>query len=531
MRPRKDRIMATRGKTPAPTGEPLVQLIPIDKVIPPTENRDDLGDMEQLIASVKARGVSQAILVRPNEDGTYQIVFGERRWRAAKEAGHTTIKAEIRELDDLEAALEQIAENMDRQDLTSLEKAKALRRALEAAKRQGVRLGQREWAARLGKSQATVSKYLTLLVIYTEFSAFKQAYDAGQVTDTDAVHLGRLVRQVGKQTEVVERVLDRGLRFGIENEVNAELKSHERRQARAKVMADLEAHGVILAPDDWRSTSARRLAVLDVDPEAHRSEPCHAVWVDSAGEAEPICMNPDRHAERPADASSPTGTERGTADSSPGVDRADRSEAPARTTPTTSGTTPSAGSDGPATQEARRRQQEEEERRARQDAERREREEAERARTAELQDAATKRHETLQTWLTSSGRLPRPLSDGYLFWQVVNLLADQTANTPDVCDLLQVEIGDSSSLGALLDHAKKGPEQLRRVALALVITWAEDRLRSEEDWLDPFIHEHYRLLSDLGYQPSEIETQKLARVGAEEPPDKPGEDAAEQGDT
>src|SRR6266542_3110272 len=467
MRPRKDRTMATRGKTPAPTGEPLVQLIPIDKVTPPSENRDDLGDMEQLIASVKARGVSQAILVRPNEDGTYQIVFGERGW-----------------------------------------------------------------AARLGKSQATVSKYLTLLAVYTEFPAFKQAYDAGQVTDTDAVHLGRLVRQVGKQTELVERVLHRGLRFGVENEVNAELKGHERRQARAKVMADLEAHGVILAPDDWRGTGAQRLASLEVDPEGHRSEPCHAVWVDSAGEVEPICMNPERHAPPPASTTpSPTGTERGEADSPPGIDRSDRSEAPARSTPTTSGTTPSAGSNNPATREARRRQQEEEERRAREEAEQRDREEAERARTAELQGAASKRHQTLQTWLTSSGRLPRPLSDGYLFWQVVNLLADQTAHTPDVCDLLQVEIGDSSSLGALLDHAKKGSEQLRRVALALVITWAEDRLGSEEDWLDPFIHQHYRLLGDLGYQPSEIETQELAKVGAGEPSDKPGEDAAEQGDT
>jgi ParB/RepB/Spo0J family partition protein len=500
-------------------------------VIPPSENRDDLGDMEQLIASVKARGVSQAILVRPNEDGTYQIVFGERRWRAAKEAGHTTIKAEIRDLDDLEAALEQIAENMDRKDLTSLEKAKALRRALDAAKQQGIRLGQREWAAKLGKSQATVSKYLTLLVIYNQFPAFKEAYDAGQATDTDAIHLGRLVRQVGKQPELVDRVLNRGLRVGMENEVNAELKAHERRQARAKVMADLEEHGVILAPDDWRGTGARRLVVLDVDPEGHRSEPCHAVWVDSVGEAEPICMSPDRHAERPAGASSTTGTKRGAADSSPGVDRADGSDAPAHATPTTSGTTAVAGGDDLAAQEARRRQQEEEERRARLDAERREREEAERARAAELHDAASKRHETLQTWLTSSGRLPRPLSDGYLFWQVVNLLVDQTAHMVDVCDLLQVEIGESSPLGALLDHAKKGPEQLRRVALGLVMTWAEDRLRSEENWLDPFIHEHYRLLSDLGYQPSEIETQELARVGAAEPPDEPGEHAAKQGDT
>src|SRR6266545_3737697 len=271
--------MATRGKKPATApDDPAVQFIPIDKVIPPSENRDDLGDMEELTASVKARGVSQAILVRPNEDGTYQIVFGERRWRAAKQAGHTTIKAEIRQLDDLDAALEQIAENMDRKDLTSLEKAKALRRALDAAKRQGVRLGQREWAARLGKSQATV---------------------------TDAVHLGRLVRQVGKEPELVERVLSRGLRFGVENEVNTELKSHERRQARAKVMAELEEHGVILAPDDWRSTTARSLAALGLDPEAHASQPCHAVWVDSASQLDPICMNPERHTPPPANSPSP----------------------------------------------------------------------------------------------------------------------------------------------------------------------------------------------------------------------------------
>src|SRR6266545_1780017 len=78
-RPRKDRAMAARETKPTttPTAEPVVQHLPIDKVIPPSQNRDDLGDMEQLVASVKARGVAQAILVRPKDDGTYQIVFGE----------------------------------------------------------------------------------------------------------------------------------------------------------------------------------------------------------------------------------------------------------------------------------------------------------------------------------------------------------------------------------------------------------------------------------------------------------------------
>jgi ParB/RepB/Spo0J family partition protein len=526
--------MAAREQTPAPTptAEPVVQLIPIDKVIPPTENRDSLGDMEQLIASVKARGVAQAILVRPNGDGTYQIVFGERRWRAAKAAGHTTIKAEIRELDDLEAALEQIAENIDREDLTSLEKAKALRRALDAAKRQGVRMGQREWAARLGKSQATVSKYLTLLALYTEVPAFKQAYDAGRATDTDAVHLGKLIRQVGKQQpELVERALARGLQFGIENAVNAELKSYERRQARAKVMAELEQHGAILAPDDWHTAGARRLVSLGLDPEAHRSEPCHAVWVDSSSEIQPICMNPDRHAPKPSSSSpSPTAGAQDAAGGSPDTKQARSTVPTAHGTPADSGTTPTGDGDKANSQEAQRRQAEAE-RRAREEAERQQHEEAQRARAAALETAASKRRETLQTWLTSSGRLSRPLSDRYLFWQVVNLLGDHTGHMAEVCDLLQVQVGDAHAVAALIDYAKQGSEQLRRAALALVATWAEDRLRTEENWVDPFIWEHYRLLDHLGYQPAEVETRELAVAHAEDALDGPSQGNAEHNDS
>jgi ParB/RepB/Spo0J family partition protein len=515
--------MAARGKAPATPQQPVVQFIPIDKVIPPTENRDSLGDMEQLVASVKARGVAQAILVRPIEDGTYRIVFGERRWRAAKEAGLTAIKAEVRELDDLEAALEQIAENMDREDLTSLEKARALRRALDAAKRQGVRMGQREWAAKLGKSQATVSKYLTLLALYTQLPAFKEAYDAGRATDTDAIHLGKLVRQVGKDSELVERAVTWGLRFGFEQAVSTELKVHERRQARAKVVAELEERGAILAPDDWYSGGGRRLATLGLSPESHHSEPCYAVWVDNTAEVEPICMNPARHVQEAAASSSPTpsgGAQRASG-SSPDARAASPVSGSAAGAAVTSGAAPENAAEQAAAEEARRR-------RAEAEAERQAHEEAERARLAELESAASKRREVLQTWLTTSGRLPRPVSDRYLFSQIVNLLGDQTTHSGDVCGLLQAEIGDSGSVAALIDYAEQGAEQLRRAALALMTTWAEDRLVSEQDWVDPFVREHYRLLSELGYQPCEIEVQGLAAGGAEEAGETPAQDDTKQ---
>jgi ParB/RepB/Spo0J family partition protein len=506
--------MAARAKQQTTAGTPSLQLIPIDKIVPPPENRDDLGDLDQLAASIRARGVAQAVHVRPNDDGTYQIIFGERRWRAAKAAGLVEIKAEIRELDDLETALEQISENMDRKDLSSLEKAKALRRALSAAKQQGVRLGQRELAARLGKSQATVSKYLTLLALYTTVPGFQRAYDAKRVTDTDAVHLGKLVHQAGMNIDLIEQVLGRALEFAgdLEGHVNTEIKAQERQKARAKVIADLEAHGAILAPDDWRSAGARRLSVLGLDPEAHRSEPCHAAWVNNDSEIEPICMNPEHHIPPPA--SSPADPSNVAKDGDGGSPSAERGPSPSASSTAADGAATPSGNDDQAAAEAARHRQETTERQAREEAERRAREEAERVRAADLEESASKRRDLLRTWLAGSGRLPRPLTDRYLFAQVVNLLGEHTEEAAYACDLLPIEVGESGIWHGLTSYTEQGPEQLRRAALALVVTWAEGRLEAEEAWLDGFIQEHYRLLSELGYQPSEVETGELAKAQA-----------------
>jgi hypothetical protein len=182
-------------------------------------------------------------------------------------------------------------------------------------------------------------------------------------------------------------------------------------------------------------------------------------------------------------------------------------------------------------EEEERRQREEAERRAREEEERRRRQEAEQARADELEAAGDKRWEALQTWLASSGRLSRPLSDGYLFWQIVNLLADHGSLAANACGLLGVEVGEPGSSNALLGQAKKGSEQLRRAALALVVAWAEDRVRTEQDWLDPFVQEHYRLLAELGYEPGEVETQELAAAQGEDDPEAPRQHQAEPRDS
>ena len=114
-----------------------VQMVALDKIKPdPTQPRKTFAPeaMAELVDSIKAHGVEQAILVRPvNRSGEgefLEIVYGERRWRASKEAGLTEIPAKVRELTDIEAAEKQGIENLERADLEPLEVAAQYRKLL-----------------------------------------------------------------------------------------------------------------------------------------------------------------------------------------------------------------------------------------------------------------------------------------------------------------------------------------------------------------------------------------------------------------
>jgi len=103
-----------------------VRHVPIDRIVPNPENPRLLFEesaLEELAASIREHGVLQPILVRPTDRDHYQLVAGERRWRAARRAGLPTIPALIEELDD-DAALEiAVIENLQREDLSPLEEA------------------------------------------------------------------------------------------------------------------------------------------------------------------------------------------------------------------------------------------------------------------------------------------------------------------------------------------------------------------------------------------------------------------------
>lgn len=124
--------------TPSPVGELLAQetILPLDQFFPsPTQPRTNFNQAEllQLAESIKVRGVLQAILARRVEGHKppFEIVFGERRWRASKLAGLTTIPVKVRQLTDVEVAEVQMIENLQREDLHELEEAEGYRRLMK----------------------------------------------------------------------------------------------------------------------------------------------------------------------------------------------------------------------------------------------------------------------------------------------------------------------------------------------------------------------------------------------------------------
>ena len=118
----------------------------------------DPGPLESLAASIKADGLMQPVVVRPGEGDTYELIAGERRWRAAQIAGLKTIPAVVHQIDDEKTAEWALIENLQREDLNPIDKA-------EAFKRLGEEFGlpHAKIAERVGLERSTVTNLLRLL--------------------------------------------------------------------------------------------------------------------------------------------------------------------------------------------------------------------------------------------------------------------------------------------------------------------------------------------------------------------------------
>lgn len=134
------------------------------KIMDIEPNRDqprkifDEDALAELADSIAKHGVIQPLLVRPMPDGSYQLVAGERRWRASRMAGLTEVPVVIKELRDDEAMALALIENLQREDLNAIEEAQGIKALMDT-----LSLTQDEAAERVGKSRPAVANALRLL--------------------------------------------------------------------------------------------------------------------------------------------------------------------------------------------------------------------------------------------------------------------------------------------------------------------------------------------------------------------------------
>ena len=137
-----------------------VRQIPIEEIIPnrfqPRINFDEKS-LEELSSSIKQHGIIQPLVLRPLGD-KFEIIAGERRYKAATLAGLTTVPAIVTEMDDKDSAEVALIENVQRKDLSSIEEAKSYKNMLDRSN-----MTQEELAKKMGLSQSTIANKLRLL--------------------------------------------------------------------------------------------------------------------------------------------------------------------------------------------------------------------------------------------------------------------------------------------------------------------------------------------------------------------------------
>jgi ParB family chromosome partitioning protein len=154
------------SKVSLPTEPADVQRIRIENIVPNryqprhTFSKEDLAE---LAASIKESGVLQPIMVRRKGDGIYELIAGERRWRASKEVGLETIPVVIRNCSDQEALLLALVENLQREDLNPMETARAYSRMMNE-----FGLTQDAIAVKVGRDRSSIANFVRLIHLHPE---------------------------------------------------------------------------------------------------------------------------------------------------------------------------------------------------------------------------------------------------------------------------------------------------------------------------------------------------------------------------
>lgn len=184
---------------------PQIMKMPVEDILPcPDQPRKVFREEElaELAGSISAYGVLQPIIVRPWRDGKYSIIAGERRYRASLLAGLSVIPVIIRRMEEEEAALVALVENVQREDLHYIEEARAYKKLMEE-----FNLTQGEIAQKVGKQQSTISNKIRLLSLPQDI---QEVLTEEKLTERHARALLKMDGEAERR-RIVERVVKNNL--------------------------------------------------------------------------------------------------------------------------------------------------------------------------------------------------------------------------------------------------------------------------------------------------------------------------------
>lgn len=212
-----DALLPT-AKASQPNGSGDVQHLRIDAIVPNRYQPRHIfapGELAELTASIKESGVLQPVLVRRKGDGIYELISGERRWRAAKEAGLETIQAIIRNCSDQESLLLALVENLQREDLNPMETARAYTRMMNE-----FGLTQDVIAQRVGCDRSSVANSVRLMNLHPQvqelvelgtLSAGHAKVILGLESPESQVRVAKIVASRGLSVRETEKVVESSL--------------------------------------------------------------------------------------------------------------------------------------------------------------------------------------------------------------------------------------------------------------------------------------------------------------------------------
>jgi len=236
-------------------GKGLGALLPPPRVSPPAEIADvqrirleaivpnryqprhvfPENELAELAASIKESGVLQPIIVRRKGDGTYELIAGERRWRASKQAGLDTIPVVIKNCTDQESLLLALVENLQREDLNPMETARAYSRMMNE-----FGLTQDAIAVKVGRDRSSVANFVRLNHLHPEIQQLVEtgSLSAGHAkailglsSPEDQLRVGKVAASTALSVRETEKLVNHSL----------EGKKHQAKPGRNSSWADLEA--------------------------------------------------------------------------------------------------------------------------------------------------------------------------------------------------------------------------------------------------------------------------------------------------